>query len=549
MYNKLRIYFNKNRKYALVRVLSGVISPIIVLTALAGCGENNHTKYKNYDYNNYSFDNNSVKSDEDTYNGNISKNTTSNIELTLDDYSLAIINSKVSFEQNSMDEFTNYVKNINVKYPYSDLYDTRSLLDKYNKLIKYNPSNINYFVNNTISAETLFSIVKENNHNANLSQNAKMSDSNLKEICTIMSNLLNDYAKQNDADLNLLSEKIKNLKILKISEFSNGYYDTTNGKMGFNIANLKSKSNDFFKKTIEHETYHFIQGSSLNEIDKSGIVERYGISYKFLDVDVNSLSWPWYYEGAAEYLTGNRNNTKVNDVYSAQVKSIDTIKSATILSNKTDINEFENLSLSSNMNKLFDYFGCQNLEDKIEILNLMYAYNIKFNMNFSSADFFAKYKSIYGQSLSNIIAKKELNNSIAQTLSKQFYKNLGEVLKEKQVSVKEIFSLISVFENEISREIWYNSNQNTLTGFFEIYDDIQTNFFDIIAKKLGVSTEDIQYSYDSYNKEIIVDGNSISFLNSEKKQFYQYIVETRKNDKMNSINQVKNKNNNNNIKR
>ena len=45
----------------------------------------------------------------------------------------------------------------------------------------------------------------------------------------------------------------------------------------------------------------------------------------------------------------------------------------------------------------------------------------------------------------------------------------------KNVKVEEIFGMISVFENEISRSIWYNSNQSSLTEFYQTYDKIQTS--------------------------------------------------------------------------
>ena len=55
---------------------------------------------------------------------------------------------------------------------------------------------------------------------------------------------------------------------------------------------------------------------------------------------------------------------------------------------------------------LFEYFGCETEKDKIEVLNLMYAYNIIYNFNFSCQycflffaicllSFFMKYSKIY----------------------------------------------------------------------------------------------------------------------------------------------------------
>lgn len=587
---KINFYPSFNKKYKLVRVTSRIISPIVLLTSLTGCVYKNNdfnNNRKNNNYNNYSYtdkynieenvndfyyspdgdkpvtnnannnannnklDTNLNDSNDNKYDGNNKNNKVEdykeniNKPLILDDYSLQIINKKVKLNQNSINLFVNYIKGINVSYTYNDIYNTNLVLNKYNSLGKYNSTSKNLFINNNISSETLYSIVKKNNSNEKLVAKATLSDSELREICSIIVGILNDYAKNyKKADLLLLSEKINNLKILKFDDFSNGYFDATNGRMGFNVTYLKNKSYDFYKKTIEHETYHFIEGNSIGESTSLGFVDRYGFSYEFLDVNVNSLLWNWYYEGSAEYLACNYNNTRENNVYDSVIKSIDTVKVATILSNKNKVATFERLSLSNDLNDLFEYFGCETKEDKIEVLNLMYSYNIIYNMNFSSDDFYKQYELIYGSKANKRDLEKELNNNIAQTLTKYFYRDLAILINNKEIDVKDIFSLISVFENEISREIWYNSNQDTLDEFFDVYNGIQSNFFDILSRELGIKIDDLQYAYNAYNKCSVNDISNISILENSKKEFYNYITKTRKNDKMNSINYVSEKYNN-----
>jgi len=558
----LKSYEKSNKKYSLVKLVSGIISPVIILTSLTSCF-NDSNKYKNnkddnydYGYHNYYEQDNSYTSSEYNNSSNKYENSTEsnydnnkvdnpNLSLDLDDYSINIINSKVTFDQYSMDTFVNYIKNIEVSYPYSSLFRTDLTLDKYNSLNKYNGQTESFFKNNNISVDTLFSIVKKNNEEANLVQKATLSDSELKEICSIIVEVLNDYAtKHPNANLNILSEKINNLKILKFDDFSNGYFDSTNGKMGFNVSKLKSKSYEFYKNTIQHETYHLIQANTIGEAEKLNFDNRYGISYKFNDVNVNSLSLPWYYEGSAEYLVCNLNNTKESSVYGSVINSMDTIKVATILSKNNNIDNFENISLSNDLNDLFDYFGCENKNDKIEVLNLMYAYNIIYDLNFCCDDFYEQYKTIYGEKAKKSVVGKQLKDSIGQTLTKQFYKNLSLQISNKEFKVEEIFSIISVFENELSRELFYNSNQDTLEKFFDVYTDVQSELFNIIANKLGISVDELQQIYNAYNSKVSVDVNRISILDYNEKNYYNYILNTRKNHKMNSINYVITKYNN-----
>lgn len=551
-YKNLNIFAKPKTKGTIIKTITGVTAPLLLATSLTGCfsGESDFDKYYNHQ-NNYPSSDYSYQEDFDGYSSsdkinNYSSNSSAtnnnfNSSLVLDDYLNKIINSNVVLDSNSLNAYINQINNLKVEYAHSNLYGNQELFNKYNSLQKYKSTTPSLFKNGQITVDTLYSVVKKNNENANLSNNQQLSDSNLREICSIMVNLFNDYAKRhNEADLNLLSEKISELKIINFDGFSNGFYDNTLGKMGFSVNYLKGKSNEFFKETIQHETHHLIQAASIKEISNLNLENRFGICYKFSDAEVNSLYWSWFYEGCAEYLTSNLNNKKTSNVYQDLIKSIDSIKISTILGNKR-VDEFENISLSKDLNDLFKYFNCQTKEDKKEVLDLMYAFELKYNLNFSCKDFFDKYESMYGNTLSKLEFTKELNNSIAQTLSRYFYKNLALLLKNKQVSVQEIFSIISVFENQISREVFFSSKQESLELFFEMYNDMQSELFEMISKKLNVSLEEVQQAYNSFNKQVNVNLNNTVLLNKEKEEFLNYITENAKNHKVNSINYVSEK--------
>lgn len=554
-YKNLNVFSKPITKTKLIKTVVGVTAPLILMTSLSGCftssdesyGYNNYVSGYNYTSSYYSYDYEKENYGSSTSKNNSSDNNVSsnynnfNSSLALDEYLTAIINSNVLLDSNSLNSLINIINNRNVEFPYSNLYGTQALLNRYNSLPKYNSTSQNLFINRQITVDTLYAVIKNNNDNGNLSNNQKMNDSNLREICSIMVDVFNDYAKRHsDADLKLLSEKILELKIINFDGFSNGFYDNTLGKMGYSVSYLKNKSNEFFKETIEHETHHLIQAAGIKEISSSNYSNRMGMCYKFDDAEVNSLYWNWFYEGSAEYLTSDLNNTKTNNVYESLIRSIDAIKISTILNNNK-VQDLENLTLSLNLNDLFKYFNCQSNEDKMEVINLMYAFELKYNFNSSCTDFFDKYESIYGKDVSKLELKRQLNSSIAQTLSKHFYKNLANSLKNKQVGIKEIFSIISVFENEISREILYNSNQNTLETFFDMYNELQSNLFEIVANKLGISVDDVQQAYNAYNKQTTVKLENTVLLDREKEEFFNYITETRKGHKMNSINYVSKK--------
>ena len=87
--------------------------------------------------------------------------------------------------------------------------------------------------------------------------------------------------------------------------------------------------------------------------------------------------------------------------------------------------------------------------------------------------------------------------------------------------------------------------------FFEKYEDIQSNFFYLIAKSMGISQESIEemYSgYTAYNKKNERKTN-LDFLSSEKKQFIDYIENKYKFKSTYTINNTYNNLKNNEIKK
>lgn len=552
-----------NKRYKLKRFIAGILSPVIIITSLTGCkfnfrnkknNTNNRNKYSYFDLYDYGYSN-SKESNRDYYDYETNTYTTSATEyeestnldvqkpsLELDELSNAIIGSNVTLSDSELLNFENYVKSIKVSYPYSDLYGIKNNLSKYYNRTSYSPSGINIFTNNSISADKIYSIVKDNNAKENYPDKKVIPDSELKKICSIIADLINDYIKNNDVDLNLLSEKLLDLRIIKFDEFSYGYYDNEKRTMGFNVDSI-NKSDEFYKRIVEHETQHLLSYCSRSEIDNSNYSNRSGISYKFSndDTSVNSLFWVWFNEGAAEYLTMDHNNTNEPGLYETLIKSFDTVKVSTILSDNS-LSAFERLSLSSDIEDLFSYFNAETDSDKEEVLNMMYAYEVMLDLNSTSSAkaFYKLYKEKNGDSVNLTDLAKDLKCSIAQTLTKQFYTNLANKCKNSTVSLNEIFSLISIFENELSRGIWYASsgNKDAYTAFYSNYNGIQSSFFEAIANKLNINRDEIQQAYNSYNAKVDADASKLTLVSSDKKDYLGYILETRKDDKMNSVNYV-----------
>lgn len=542
---KFKIYSNSllnfKNKYKLKRIIGNIFIPIALVSTITACNKYDES------YNNH-FDNvkiESEKANDYIYVPSIQKGS-------IDSCSQNIINSNVIIDDTDLYNINMLNDSIKVDYKYSELFDVDTVSNKYEQITKYQSTSSLIITDNLVDESKLYNIVLKNNDNyikKNASSNKYTNPSNqdLSKICSIITNSLNyEIKNDDDIDTSILDEKLTDLKVFEYSEFSNGFYSQNDGILGYNpstINSISSSKNDsnVFEKIIEHESKHIIQANSKNENKLKLYRTRDGVCYNFEDVKVNSLDWNWYFEASAEKKVINQNNQSNPLSYESAIKSLETIKVATILDDDNNINSLENINDQSDLNKLYNYFNCKNKDDIKEIINMFYSYNIILNNNSasSSKDFYSYYKDKYGKKIEGIddlSFQQELKGSIGITLSKKFYNDLASIIVNKQVDIKDIFALISTYEMELSRETWYSDSTKyeNLKTFYIQYNAIQSNFFDALANKLYQSTDNVIRAYYLYNSNY---NNEIpsSLLTEEKKSFYNYINKSRENDKRDAI--------------
>jgi len=538
------INMNSRKKYKLHKIMAGATAVFITASFLSGCvinksyKKNNNGIYMNGNSNYYYESNQSELLDEE------SKTSNNTSPTTLEEYSLiynidlkTIFNKFVNLTENDINYINNNISKINVNYPYSDLYFVSDNVEKYNNIKKYVSKKQNIFNNNSITGGTICSIVIANNLKENYTGESKISDQNIKKICDKMAETLNYIlSNRNDVDLNLLSEKIQNLKIRNFSGFSNGSYDSETGVMWLDVSKLGSDL-ELLKKVVSHETVHLIQSNSLDELNATNYSQRLGPSYRFNDSLVNSLNWTWFAEGAAETIMMSETNSKEALTYPNLIKIIDAIKLSTIINADNGVNDFEYLSLNPDLNKLFEYFDCHTKQEKIEIINMMFSYEFLSGLSGSksASEFYDNYENIYNEMdfSQKELFKKHVKGSIAQTLSKQFYKNLSNNIKNKEVSIKDVFELISIYESQMNKLTWYATTgyANDLREFITNYIDIQDNFFKVLAQKTNLTENEIKLAYEIYNLSYEYDVNDINVISGDQKNFINDIKNKRKEDK------------------
>ena len=530
--NKLNNFLNK--KYKLYK--SVVALSLATTTFLSSCGINKEVNYNNSESNDSYYQNditqtpsyNNLQTNQNIYNN-------FNEQLLSDSEFKKVILSNINLSDVYLEEFINYITNIEVYYPNSNFFYIDENLIKYNNKKDYVSSSDNDLKSNMISGETIYNIVLKNNSNENFMDNAKISDTDLKEICNKIAETIDYVIKNNEIDLILLNQKVKTLKIRNFTGFSNGSYDATTGVMWLDVSKLKSDKK-LLKNVISHETIHLVQACSLNELKESDYKSRLGCSYRFSDLIVNSLDWDWFIEGTAEVMMMKENSLDFALTYDNLIRIIETVKYSTILNPDNGVDDFESLSFESDLNNLFKYFDSKTNEEKSEIIKMMFSYELISGLTGSES-----LKEFYSETKLDLserrVYEKQIKSSISQTLTKQFYKNLALNMQNKNVTMNEIFELITIFESEMNKLTWYSAeyNKGNIDEFLVNYVDIQNKFFNMVSINTNLELEDIKNSYEIYNNNRYNDLSVVTSLDISKKEFVSDVKENRKNDRTRSI--------------
>lgn len=455
----------------------------------------------------------------------------------LDENILALLSRNVSFGQDDFSALETHLAGIRVTYPCEELYGVMDAYEKYTALPQYTSTHENYFSDGVFTAQELYGIVKLNNAAEGFMPNQTISDSDLEYVCTIIAPVLLEYGqKMSASDAALLSEKVSELKIFTFSGFAAGSYDSNTGRFGLDM-NLKEKEE--FTRTVQHETHHMLQSSSLAEREAGGYENRYGFSYIFDEEEDQPLNFLWMTEGSAELLTHNRLDSREYDVYESIIKTINYIKVATILRPDLDETSFETLSLSADFDGLFRYFDCQTEEEKQEYTNMMAAINYMYDLQFCSDAFEARCQQKYGEALSSDDLRSGVISSLGTALSREFFRNLTAALKDQTLTVEDLFTLNVLFEHRVCDYSLYRGPEKCADMLLS-YHTMQTQFFAVLAEKLAVSVDELYAAYDVYYTKAQLQVAHIRLISAEEAAFLQYTTDTSVNRRYDTVNRLLN---------
>lgn len=566
MINDLKVYERMKRKEERKkkrkkRFKLFIVTSVITITMLSSCHVINNLKADDVP-NNQTYYTETVEATKSDVEAAVDNLMDSYASKTIDEYNMAVINSSVTLSESDAAYISNKIKNTSVNYAYSDLYDVESAYQEYLKLPSFSGEIYPILKNGTVDANELYELVIKNNvtykEQNPYSIYTKLDDSYIREYCKMVAESVNNIlAKGWDYNLEDLSYNLQHLCMFKSATGSNAFI-SNDGCLIVQPANLETmkaiyNNDDADKITIAHETTHLFQRIATNNKDSFGIDMGYGFNYSFNNLKVNSLFNKWYEEATAETLASSLYNSDPM-TYATKISYLNSLRYVHGLKANFDVDSLEKLSMQNSLETVFEEFGCQTEEEKMELLKVLFSINI---IQEQPDDFINLYEEqVLGHEMSEdelIQLQIELKSSICQYLTNQFYANLSNRIVNQNVKLEEIFKLVSTLESTLNVHLKYTLEERfeTYESFFNEYLNTQNTFFQIIADKLNLNLDDIVSAYNEYNgqmeiktesmlRETVYEQMDISWMNSKQQAVVQSKHEETSGNKTVSINEYSN---------
>lgn len=522
------------------RIILSIVITIILIIMLSSC---NIQKDKEKTNRLNSVDTNTSSQSQTTSTVQSKTNPSENDLLDVDEYKLDTISIK--FDNQTNNNFQNFISSINTNYKDSNLFNISQALDKYTSMSKPNIKSSGVINGNKVNGDKLFNIVNKNNKNFlykdKTNKYTDIDSARLKSIVNIISQQINKQLNDNETiNINLLDNTLTNLKIFESTIFGNGCVENEDAKLclNFNSIDTLQKQNpdiNMMERVVQHESNHLIQvGYPKNDEFKYNL----GICYSYNDLDINSLYWQWFAEGSAEKLT-LKNIEDLPFNYRDHVKALESLTLAKIVNKNCNIGDIEKISLQKDLNKLFEYFNAATDKQKEEIIKMMFSYDIIFSNN-------KEFMEVAKESKGNFDLiqlydyQDELKGSIGITLSKMFYSDLSNLLVNQSTTLEEVYLLIRIFETELCRITDYDNTAKTEKNknFVDEYCLIQNEFFNSLSGKTDMDKQKIKESYCAYSNSFCDNAKyknedtydldvNINWLSKEKNKFLKQIAKSR----------------------
>lgn len=456
------------------------------------------------------------------------ENVTENKNFELDEQKYNIV---VDLSNVNTDSVIKQIEEMNVNYPYSEYFNTTEALKRYYSMDEYNSNKkLNIITDNGINKNKLLESVLSNNElflkETKYTYLSELSNSDINSAINAIVDTLNKRIKE-DIDLEQLDTNLSNLKIVQSDRCGNASVSNDDTILSINpkaIAALGDK--DFFYKVICHESNHLVQINSDIEKKNEKYDRNMGILYVWNDLEINPLEYQWLIEASAEKIMQMETSDKLGKVmYEDMIKDLDSLTLSCIFNDDIDELTIPKITLQPDLDKLFNTFNCKDDNEKQELINMLYTFEIVDDTANDSFDNF--YQSKNGEVM-DINERYLLSNYCAETLSKYYYKGLITKLKTNSTNLYDVFNLMAVNEADMNRITrFHGCNSNEQKEFITYYNKIQGNMFSLLSESTNIEKDELYYMYDTYYDYKTNYNYESNLLNDNQKVILQNIIETR----------------------
>lgn len=441
---------------------------------------------------------------------------------------------------NNYNEFKNYIEDIEVVYPNEELFGIDAALNKYNNLTFAVSTHSGDVLNgaSSITASQLMNIIIENNKVYLVEASNKigggkvydnLSNKELLKVCTIITDTLNYHIKMGLIDINKVSCNLAHLKIFEAASPDMAFVTKDNCLVinpdMVSVLQIMYPNIDAYRNTIVHEVMHIFQDACVDVQKNNGFEDNYGLAYNWPDLKINPLMWEWFIEAAAEK---NGNNYTGDDpsTYHNMIGYLEGMSLVTILNDNVSVNQTERLTFDNRLDPLFKQFNCNTNEQKRELIKMMFSLDI---MHMQNEEFVKVYETKYNVKLSSSDFDElnyQMKGSICTTLTKYFYLNLANQLKNNNISLQDTFFLITLYENELNSHLKYTKPElfKYNEDFMNLYIDIQDHFFKALSQSNNYTSNELLDLYNNYGMTLLKDGSkspnyNLNWLSNDKKDY------------------------------
>lgn len=548
--NRLNVYqsfFNNFKNFKLskkmVRTAGAIALVVTIASTTVGCSS--IKEYNNFKENFYS-DNYTVANENNNQNITPSTSLSSN-----NNYQDSFYNPSYGETDNDLstvtikldnlyyNDFMNYIDNIKVSYPDEELYGIDAALYKYNNLnfsIEDHTGNI--LKDSKLNAEDLMNTVLKNNQAYMNTEKQKiggaplykeLKQKELLEICQIIADTVNYHIEKGLIDIDKVSCNLALLKVFKDAAPDMAYVTKDNcfiiNPDMIDVLQIMNPRIDAYRNTIVHEVMHIFQDACIDVQNINDFEMNYGPSYSWPSLKMNPLMFDWFVEAAAEK-NGNNYTGQEPSTYQQMIGYLESMSLVTILNDNVEVNQTERITFQNKLEPLFEQFNATTEEQKKELLKMMFAIDI---LQTDTEDFVSAYETKYNIKLNEESLntyKHTIKGSICTTLTKQFYANLAKQLTNKEISMQDVFFLITIYENDLYSHLKYTNEDRFgySEEFLKLYIEIQNQFFNMISKNNNYNNSDLVDNYNNYGMTLVIDdikypNYNLSWLSKDKKDY------------------------------